>query len=208
MHSPLIMSTWRYAQNGQTLGPIETPALVELLRSGALPAETLVWTGGMAAWASASTIPELGGTVPATGAPPLPPRLDAAPLQRTDHVVHFRRAHHEVPRDRGLPATRGLEVDRRRDAHRRRDLVAAVANRLPSRHAHLIDAAVDLAGDAERTRNGCRVEFNTRWRRGCRRRAEWRAALAQRRANGLSIFTASPCPAMCMYITRGDSWST
>ena len=36
------MSTWRYAQNGQTLGPVETPALVELLRSGALPAETLV----------------------------------------------------------------------------------------------------------------------------------------------------------------------
>ncbi|MEY2409211.1 MAG: domain 2, partial [Verrucomicrobiota bacterium] len=35
------MSTWRYAQQGQTLGPVETPALLELLRSGALPAETL-----------------------------------------------------------------------------------------------------------------------------------------------------------------------
>ena len=36
------MSTWRYAQNGQTLGPIEAPDLVELLRSGVLPAEILV----------------------------------------------------------------------------------------------------------------------------------------------------------------------
>lgn len=81
------MSTWRYAQNGQTLGPVETPALVELLRSGALPAETLVWTGGMAAWTPASAIPELGGAQPVTGAPPLPPRLEAAAAPPLDAPV-------------------------------------------------------------------------------------------------------------------------
>ena len=77
------MSTWSYAQNGQPVGPVETPALVEMLRRGTLPRETLEWTSGMAAWAPASTIPELGGApssgaAPAGAAPPLPPRPESA----------------------------------------------------------------------------------------------------------------------------------
>jgi uncharacterized membrane protein len=68
------MSTWRYVQNGQPAGPVETSALQALLANGTVGPETLVWKEGMAKWAPARTLPELGGAEPAdTAAPPGPP---------------------------------------------------------------------------------------------------------------------------------------
>ncbi len=60
------------AVNGQQAGPFEVPALQQMVMQGQLTRETLVWQQGMAAWAAASTVPELEaifGAVP----PPMPP---------------------------------------------------------------------------------------------------------------------------------------
>lgn len=40
------MSTWRYIQNGQTLGPVETADVQGLVNSGILGPDTLIWKEG------------------------------------------------------------------------------------------------------------------------------------------------------------------
>jgi uncharacterized membrane protein len=78
---PCTMSTWKYIQNGQTCGPVDTSALHALLKNGTLPPETQVWTQGMPNWVAARTLPEFG-KAPAPGAPasPLPSGPGASPL--------------------------------------------------------------------------------------------------------------------------------
>jgi membrane protease subunit (stomatin/prohibitin family) len=60
------------AVNGQQSGPFEMAVLQQMVLSGQLTRDSLVWKQGMAAWAAASTVAELSallGAVP----PPLPP---------------------------------------------------------------------------------------------------------------------------------------
>jgi len=60
------------ALNGQQAGPFDTAALQQMVQSGQLTRETLVWKQGMASWTAAGQVQELAGvfgTVP----PPLPP---------------------------------------------------------------------------------------------------------------------------------------
>ena len=76
------MSTWKYLQNGQQLGPVDTTALLALLRSGTLTPETSVCKEGTTTWAPIRTVPELSGATGAGAAfPPTPPAsITAAPL--------------------------------------------------------------------------------------------------------------------------------
>jgi uncharacterized membrane protein len=76
------MSTWKYMQSGQQCGPVDTPALLALLKNGTLTPETTVCKEGTADWVAIRTVPELSGTPPG-GAPPQsapPPSGGAAPL--------------------------------------------------------------------------------------------------------------------------------
>jgi len=68
------MSAWKYMQNGQQCGPVDTAALLALLKSGTLTPETTVCKEGMANWVPIRTVPELSGSVDA-GVPPqaMPP---------------------------------------------------------------------------------------------------------------------------------------
>lgn len=76
---------WYYAANGQQAGPVSVLQLKELSRAGQLTPTDMVWKEGMAAWAAASSqpnlfpkpasapppVPDVAGTVP----PPLPVQL-------------------------------------------------------------------------------------------------------------------------------------
>lgn len=60
------------ASNGQQTGPFNETQLAQMVQSGQLKRESLVWKQGMAAWAAAGQVPELAnlfGAVP----PPVPP---------------------------------------------------------------------------------------------------------------------------------------
>jgi uncharacterized membrane protein len=64
------MSTWKYTQNGQQLGPVDTAALLTLVKNGTLTPETTVCKEGTANWVPVRTVPELssatGASVPPT----------------------------------------------------------------------------------------------------------------------------------------------
>jgi uncharacterized membrane protein len=72
------MSTWRYVQNGQPAGPIETSALQALLTNGTVSPETLVWKEGMPNWAPARTLPEFGDAGPPSAATAASPSTGTA----------------------------------------------------------------------------------------------------------------------------------
>jgi membrane protease subunit (stomatin/prohibitin family) len=59
------------AVNGQQTGPFAPALLQQQAQQGALTAETLVWTQGMASWVAAGQVPELAGIFQ-QGPPPLP----------------------------------------------------------------------------------------------------------------------------------------
>jgi membrane protease subunit (stomatin/prohibitin family) len=59
--------------NGQQAGPFTPQQLPGLVQQGSLTPQTMVWKPGMAAWAAASTQPELAGLFQAPPAPPVPP---------------------------------------------------------------------------------------------------------------------------------------
>jgi uncharacterized membrane protein len=69
------MSTWKYMQNGQQCGPVDTAALLALLKNGTLTPETTVCKEGMGNWVPIRTVPELSGSasggVPPQSVPPL-----------------------------------------------------------------------------------------------------------------------------------------
>ncbi len=60
------------AVNGQQAGPFDMMALQAQASSGNLKRDTLVWKAGMAQWAQAGTVPELGALF-ANVPPPVPP---------------------------------------------------------------------------------------------------------------------------------------
>jgi len=60
---------WYYAEGGKQIGPVEEPALDDLVRQGVVRDDTLVWREGMAAWQKHSAA--RGGANPA--GPPQPP---------------------------------------------------------------------------------------------------------------------------------------
>lgn len=62
---------WYYGQNGVQKGPVSLEAMQELVRSGQLRPDDLVWKEGMANWAPANTLAELS-TAPAAVPPPPP----------------------------------------------------------------------------------------------------------------------------------------
>ena len=65
------MSTWKYVQDGQQLGPVEAPALLALINNGSINGEALVCRVGMSDWAPARTMTELEAPTPTTS--PAPP---------------------------------------------------------------------------------------------------------------------------------------
>lgn len=60
-------------QNGQQCGPVDTAALLALLKNGTLTPETTVCKEGKADWVTIRTVPELSGSagVPPQGVPPV-----------------------------------------------------------------------------------------------------------------------------------------
>jgi len=53
---------WYYVENGQQAGPVEETQLAELVQSGRLREDTLVWHEGMAAWQPFGTVKPVGTT--------------------------------------------------------------------------------------------------------------------------------------------------
>src|SRR4051812_34160995 len=58
-----ITMDWYYAKDGQRLGPVTAEDLAQLLRSGVITPDSLVWHAGMGDWQTYRT---------ATGMPPVP----------------------------------------------------------------------------------------------------------------------------------------
>jgi len=69
------MREWHYAVDGQPQGPVQEADLVNMLSSGRLPPETMVWTQEMQDWAPAN---QLEGLIPKASPPPMP-QFSAAP---------------------------------------------------------------------------------------------------------------------------------
>jgi hypothetical protein len=63
--------SWFFASRGQQQGPYPEAQLRELVASGTINAETLVWSEGMAGWQKAGDIP---GLLSGAGGPPAVPR--------------------------------------------------------------------------------------------------------------------------------------
>jgi hypothetical protein len=75
---------WNYLQNGQPQGPVTEEALKELLATGQLPWEGLVWHPGLPDWIKASDAPELQ---PARPAPAEPAPESRSPFEPPKAVV-------------------------------------------------------------------------------------------------------------------------
>lgn len=65
---------WYYARGNQQAGPVSLDELRQLARQGALSPADLVWTGTMADWQPAQSVPGLLAAVP-----PPPPAYPSAP---------------------------------------------------------------------------------------------------------------------------------
>ncbi len=52
-------STWYYMIDGSRYGPVSDDTVAQLLRSGELPKDTLVWAPGMPDWERAEAVSEL-----------------------------------------------------------------------------------------------------------------------------------------------------
>jgi hypothetical protein len=68
--------SWFYAFQGQQRGPYPELQFHELIASGAVTADTLVWSEGMAGWETAGDIP---GLFPGASGPPGLPRSGGSP---------------------------------------------------------------------------------------------------------------------------------
>ncbi len=68
---------WYYASDGQQHGPVAEAELRELVASGKLGAENLVWRDGMGDWLAIGRVPELANAL----APEIPSGPPAAPVQ-------------------------------------------------------------------------------------------------------------------------------
>jgi uncharacterized RDD family membrane protein YckC len=61
---------WYYSDNGKQAGPVSDEALQQLVRSGSIRPETIVWHSGLSAWTPYAKVP--GVTMPAPAAPAAP----------------------------------------------------------------------------------------------------------------------------------------
>ena len=74
--------SWWYESDSGKAGPIDLENLSELVQTGAISPETLVWTDGMAEWRRADSLPSIAEIfvhVP----PPLPPPLISPSVDRS-----------------------------------------------------------------------------------------------------------------------------
>jgi uncharacterized membrane protein len=71
------MTQWKYMNGGQQYGPVDTDAIISLLRSGTLKPDTQVMKEGGLNWAPASAFPEFASatapTPPSTAPGTVPP---------------------------------------------------------------------------------------------------------------------------------------
>ena len=72
---PIPAAVYHVAVNGQATGPFDATTLAQMVASGQLTANSLVWKNGMAQWAKAGTVDELKNTF-ANVMPPIPPVTD------------------------------------------------------------------------------------------------------------------------------------
>lgn len=68
---PIPTVAYHVAVNGQATGPFDTSALMQMVASGQLTADSLVWKNGMAQWEKAGTVDELKNLF--STMPPIPP---------------------------------------------------------------------------------------------------------------------------------------
>jgi uncharacterized RDD family membrane protein YckC len=94
--------SWYYANDGTQLGPVSDEQFAQLVATGVIRAETLVWQEGMASWQSyaqlTSTHPALGQTALMAGAPP-PSGAAPAPIAGTVACSECRQL---VPQDSAI----------------------------------------------------------------------------------------------------------
>jgi len=69
--------SWFFASGGQQQGPYPEAQFRELIGSGTVTADTLVWSEGMAGWQKAGEIP---GLLSGAGAPPATPQPGGLPI--------------------------------------------------------------------------------------------------------------------------------
>lgn len=69
---PPVPSMYNVAVNGQSTGPYTVTALAQMVASGQITKESLVWKKGMKDWQSAGTLAELSALF-GTNVPPIPP---------------------------------------------------------------------------------------------------------------------------------------
>ena len=67
------MSSWYYASGNERQGPCEEAQIADLIRSGAIRRETLVWAQGMGDWKAAGELSAFHQLFGANPAPTLPP---------------------------------------------------------------------------------------------------------------------------------------
>ncbi len=70
---PPVNVAFHVAMNGQTVGPYNVGQFSQMLASGQVNAETMVWKEGMASWQPAGTVPELMSLFGGMPPPPPPP---------------------------------------------------------------------------------------------------------------------------------------
>lgn len=71
---PIPTVAYHVAVNGRAAGPFEMSVLSQMVASGQLVADSLVWTKGMAQWEKAGVVEELKGLFTNT-IPPIPPQI-------------------------------------------------------------------------------------------------------------------------------------
>ena len=69
---PLPKVQYHVAVNGQATGPYDLSALAQLITSGVLTKDTLVWKNGMENWDKAENQPDINALF-ANSMPPIPP---------------------------------------------------------------------------------------------------------------------------------------
>lgn len=70
--APPPAAAWHIAVNGQTQGPFTLQQLSSGIAAQEVTQETMVWTGGMSAWAPAGQVTQLSGSFGAVPPPPPP----------------------------------------------------------------------------------------------------------------------------------------
>ncbi|MFA5782234.1 MAG: SPFH domain-containing protein, partial [Bacteroidales bacterium] len=73
-NTPPSLSQFHVVVNGQQTGPFAEQALAQMVQSGQITKDTLVWKNGMAAWTSAGQVPEVAKLF-TQAPPPLPPQV-------------------------------------------------------------------------------------------------------------------------------------